>query len=94
MYQNLLEQRKQTKEGKMYYEKEEIMNRDDFENLPQWMKELWSLAPNIAKNVEAYINKLESQIAAQQSVHWTAYLVLGLGVFALGMIFGFWLAGI
>lgn len=34
------------------------------------------------------------QVAAQQSVHWTAYFVLGLGVFTLGMIFGFWLAGI
>ena len=33
-------------------------------------------------------------IAAQQGVHWTAYAVLGLGVFVLGTIFGFWLAGI
>lgn len=32
--------------------------------------------------------------AAQQGVHWTAYAVLGLGVFTLGTIFGFWLAGI
>ena len=36
----------------------------------------------------------EQETAAQQRVHWTAYLVLGLGVFALGMIFWFWLAGI
>ena len=31
---------------------------------------------------------------AQQGVHWTAYVVLGLGVFVLGTIFGFWLSGI
>lgn len=34
------------------------------------------------------------QVAAEQSVHWTAYAVIGLAIFVLGAVFGFWLAGI
>ena len=49
------------------------MNRSNFEELPQWMKELWELAPNLARQVEKHINELESKInaPAQQSVQPT-----------------------
>ncbi len=47
------------------------MNRDNFEDLPQWMKELWELAPNLARQAEKHISKLESKVAAQQSVQLT-----------------------
>lgn len=58
---------------------------EQYEKVKQQLTELYELADKVSYKIE---------IAAQQSVHWTAYAVLGLGVFALGMIFGYWLAGI
>lgn len=58
---------------------------EDYERVKKQMVDLYELADKASYRI---------QIAAQQGVHWTAYAVLGLGVFVLGMIFGYWLAGI
>ena len=58
---------------------------EQYEKVKQQLTELYELADKASYKIE---------IAAQQGVHWTAYLVLGLGVFVIGAIFGFWLAGI
>lgn len=59
---------------------------EQYEKVKQQITELYELADKKAS--------YRIEIAAQQGVHWTAYLVLCLGVFTLGAIFGFWLAGI
>lgn len=43
------------------------MNRDNFEEQPQWLRELWELDPSIARKAENYINELARKLAAQPS---------------------------
>ena len=58
---------------------------EQYEKVKQQLTELYEISNRASFRIA---------IAAQQSVHWMAYASLGLGVFALGTIFGFWLAGI
>lgn len=58
---------------------------EQYEKVKQQLTELYEITDRASFKIA---------IAAQQGVHWTAYAVLGLGVFVLGTIFGFWLAGI
>ena len=61
------------------------IDQEQYEKLKTQLAELNELADRASCKIE---------IAAQQSARWTAYAVLGLGAFTLGVIFGFWLAGI
>lgn len=40
---------------------EDITKRDNFEELPKWMQELWELSPSIARQVEKRINELKRE---------------------------------
>ncbi len=57
---------------------------EDYERVKKQMTDLYELADRASYKIEV----------VAQGVHWTIYLVLSLGVFVLGTIFGFWLASV
>lgn len=58
---------------------------EQYEKVKAQLTELYELADRASRKIE---------IATQDNIHWGIYLVLGLAIFTLGSIFGFWLAGI
>ena len=58
-----------------------ILSENDFNNLLQMMSE---------KGFDITARSLE---ASQQSVHWTAYTVLAIGLITLGIVIGSFLFG-
>lgn len=56
------------------------------------MTDEWIQGNNYSE--QTIMDTRDALIAAQQGVHWTAYAVIGLAIFVLGAVVGFWLAGI